>query len=353
MQKVKLSDYGFNILQLETQANCNMACSFCPYPLKDDKSSKYSMAEIKKILDQIDIEDEYFQYVTFSQYNEPLLDSRIFEILEYTNMKNIKTLFITNGLLLNKDKNVDGLLNTNPKVKISLQVLDQNKHKDARGLNMELDEYVNTIITFCEKVKNSKLDVTLDLGCNFNENIFKYYSKKILGLQVGDPSMPDNLKKTLVFFSKYLNLFVGISDEHYKDNISNLLNKIKNNDISSNYLNQEGYQISKNIILKIKPFHYGRKIQDFHPINDNFSCNSNIIGIIADGNVVPCCTAYDDSISLGNIKKISLFEMLQNNLFLKNLREKGGKKHTTCKKCFGDPTKRGAFVRNMINYVRP
>ena len=145
MQKVKLSDYGFNILQLETQANCNMACSFCPYPLKDDKSSKYSMAEIKNILDQIDIEDEYFQYVTFSQYNEPLLDSRIFEILEYTNMKNIKTLFITNGLLLNKDKNVDGLLNTNPKVKISLQVLDQNKHKDARGLNMELDEYVNTI----------------------------------------------------------------------------------------------------------------------------------------------------------------------------------------------------------------
>ena len=45
--------------------------------------------------------------------------------------------------------------------------------------------------------------------------------------------------------------------------------------------------------------------------------------------------------------------MLQNNLFLKNLREKGGKKHITCKKCFGDPTKRGAFVRNMLNYVRP
>ena len=49
MNKLKLSDYGFNILQIETVAACNMACSFCPYPLKDDKTSKLDLENIYSI----------------------------------------------------------------------------------------------------------------------------------------------------------------------------------------------------------------------------------------------------------------------------------------------------------------
>ena len=41
--KIKISDYGFNILQIESTAACNMACSFCPYPLKEDKISKIEL----------------------------------------------------------------------------------------------------------------------------------------------------------------------------------------------------------------------------------------------------------------------------------------------------------------------
>ena len=58
MNKIKLSDYGFNILQIETSANCNMACSFCPYPLKDDFSSKLDLNEIKNIIHQINNNDK-------------------------------------------------------------------------------------------------------------------------------------------------------------------------------------------------------------------------------------------------------------------------------------------------------
>ena len=43
MNKIKISDYGFNILQIESTAACNMACSFCPYPLKEDKISKIEL----------------------------------------------------------------------------------------------------------------------------------------------------------------------------------------------------------------------------------------------------------------------------------------------------------------------
>lgn len=86
-KKFKLSNYGFDVLQIESTAACNMACSFCPYPLKDDKISKLELNDIFNVLDSIDFNDKNFKYVTFSQFNEPLLDKRIFEILKYCNQK--------------------------------------------------------------------------------------------------------------------------------------------------------------------------------------------------------------------------------------------------------------------------
>ena len=96
-----------------------MACSFCPYPLKEDKKSKLAFDEIKKIINQIDPNDKEFKYITFSQFNEPLLDNRIFEIIEYAQSCGFKVLMITNGLLLNKEKNIEGILRLKPDVKIS------------------------------------------------------------------------------------------------------------------------------------------------------------------------------------------------------------------------------------------
>ena len=347
--KIKFSNYGFDTLQIESTAACNMACSFCPYPLKDDKSSKMELENIYQLLDKIDLNDEKFKYVTFSQFNEPLLDGRIFDILKYTNEKNIPVLFITNGLLLNKEKNIENLLKYGKTIKISLQVLDQNKHKDARGLNMELERYLKTIINFCLKAKNnSNLNITIDLGCNFNDNKIDYYLKKTLGIQVGDPSVPKNLFDTMNIFSKYVNYFYDITDEDYKKSLEELKNPQKY--FNSQYLRQDGYKIFSNITLKIKPFFYGRRISEFYPINDNFSCDSKILAVLADGNVVPCCLTYDDSISMGNVKNKDLRAILSDSAeFLKNLRTNKLKKHDTCKKCFGEPTKRGALIRNLWN----
>jgi len=348
MNKIKLSDYGFNILQIETVAACNMACSFCPYPLKDDKTSKLDLENIYSILDQVDADDTKLNYITFSQFNEPLLDNRIFDIIDFCQTKNLPILFITNGLLLNKEKNVKNLLKYQPKIKLSLQVLDVNKHKEARGLNLELDKYVSTVINFCKIIKNTNIDLTIDLGCNFNENKSNYYLRKLLGIQTGDPSVPKSIDQTMKMFSKFINYFYDISDESYKKNFDNLKN-YKSFFKKNNY-DQNGYKIYDNVTLKLKTFIFGRRITDFQPINNNFACDSKILGILADGSVVPCCLAYEDSISLGNVKKLNLSQILKNgDKFLYNLRNKNETKHQTCKKCFGEPTRRGAIVRNIYN----
>ena len=124
MNKIKISDYGFNILQIESTAACNMACSFCPYPLKEDKISKIELEKIYSLLDQIDPKDNKLDYITFSQFNEPLLDGRIFEILDYCTKKNYLYYLLRTDYFLIK-KNVNNLLKYQPKIKLSLQVLDE------------------------------------------------------------------------------------------------------------------------------------------------------------------------------------------------------------------------------------
>ena len=343
MNKLSLSDYGYNILQIETVAGCNMACSFCPYPLKEDKLSTLDINKIKNLLLEIDPKDPNFKYLTLSQFNEPFLDSRIGEILHYAKDLGFKILFITNGLLLNKKKNVELLKEIAPEMKISLQILDKQFLTETRGLNLEFDKYLDTIVNFCNQVKNSNINISIDIGCNFNSNQIKLLAKKILGLQIGDPSVPDTIKEATSLFSKYINKF--------EDILNDKNDTIEKSHFNANYLNQDGYKLYNNITLKVKPFSYGRKIQDFFPINNNFACNSKILGILADGNVVPCCLAYDDRLSLGSVHKESLHHILKDNLFIKNLRKKGGEKHELCKKCYGEPTKRGVLTRNIINYI--
>ena len=350
LEKINLTDYGFNILQIETTAACNMSCSFCPYPLKEDKFSKLDLNNIEKILNEVNPYDKKFKYLTFSQFNEPLLDNRIFKIIEIAKNLNFKIYFVTNGLLLNKEKNIQELLRLKPEIKISMQVLDNSKHKTARGLNLELKKYLNTIINFCKTVKNEDLQVNIDIGCNFNDNKFKLNLKKFLGISCGDPSVPDTLDETWEFLQPILNNFYEIDGAINKTEMQNFLNKENFKKIKKQYIYQEGFNIFKNIKLKIKPFFYGNRIKDYNPINNNFACDSKILGIQADGNVVPCCLAYDDTISIGNINLSSLQGLLNNNKFLDNLRKVGGEKHITCQKCFGEPTKRGVIIRNFLNF---
>ena len=41
--------------------------------------------------------------------------------------------------------------------------------------------------------------------------------------------------------------------------------------------------------------------------------------------------------------------LIDGDKFLTNLRTNNLEKHETCKKCFGEPTKRGAIIRNIWN----
>jgi len=75
---VNIAQYGYSIVEIETKSVCNMLCKFCPYPIRDDKYDVLPDQMVYEILDSIE-PDKNLEYVCFSQFNEPLLDERIYD----------------------------------------------------------------------------------------------------------------------------------------------------------------------------------------------------------------------------------------------------------------------------------
>jgi radical SAM protein with 4Fe4S-binding SPASM domain len=96
------------MIEIETINKCNMSCSFCPTNKKKD-IRKFSIMDeklFKKIIEEISyIDSEVLLY--FHSNNEPLLDKRITEFIQYAKEKLSNTKIIlgmsTNGTLLTEE----------------------------------------------------------------------------------------------------------------------------------------------------------------------------------------------------------------------------------------------------------
>lgn len=75
-------------VHLETMAVCNAACEFCPYPSLERQGAKMPDALIKKIVgDLADIPRNVPFALSPFKVNEPFLDVRLFDLLEYFNRR--------------------------------------------------------------------------------------------------------------------------------------------------------------------------------------------------------------------------------------------------------------------------
>ena len=85
MRKSPYLDFPAHV-HLETNALCNAACNFCPYPTLERKGTKMPDALITKIIEDLrDIPPTLpFQLSPF-KVNEPFLDTRLFDVLAQIN----------------------------------------------------------------------------------------------------------------------------------------------------------------------------------------------------------------------------------------------------------------------------
>ena len=249
----------FNKIYVEITNYCNLNCSFCSRDTLPKK--EMSISEFKIVIDKIkDYTDSIYLHVK----GEPLLHHNLDEILDICDRNNIKVCITTNGTLLDKKKSV--LLNHNIK-QINISLHSENNYYN----------YFENVFKTCDELSKK---ITI---------IYRIWTLSSLKL--------DN----------YSLKIVDKIDDHY--NLDNdILDKIKvdkNIKIRDNiYLDKDYEFIWPNI----------NKEQD-----DNGTClgTRTHIGILSNGNIVPCCLDSNSIITLGNIFDNNLDDILNSELFNK------------------------------------
>jgi radical SAM protein with 4Fe4S-binding SPASM domain len=342
----QLKELGYTQIQIETQSRCNMACSFCAYPLKQNKNAILPTAKVYEIIDSLDPND--INWLNFHQLSEPLLDDRIYDFVKHAKSRGFITQIATNGLLFNKS-NTDRLLDTEPAhIRISFQTISEQSFK-TRNANISFLEYKERILSFLKKCRGSKIEITIDVACNFN-SLLQSMIRMISGLMNGERGIPDTIDDLRCNFTQlYWEL---LSDKfasrlHARQRADSYLNSVRNDD----YEGKNRLKVTDNIYMKIKPFFYGRRLSEFQPLINGRPCGTETLSILANGNVVPCCIVYDDILKLGNINDEPLEAIISRNI--QNIRniKTGINLPRTCMRCMGAPTIRGAIIKELHHRI--
>ena len=97
----------FYTVEMETVNRCNNDCPFCPVNRHNDtrKAAKMDENLFKSIIDQL-AHINYSGYLSLFSNNEPLLDNRIFDFIDYAKKRlpNATHALYTNGTLMDKEK---------------------------------------------------------------------------------------------------------------------------------------------------------------------------------------------------------------------------------------------------------
>lgn len=247
----------FKKIYVEITNNCNLNCSFCSEIKKPNK--EMSIEEFKIVIDKI---KKYTDYIYLHIKGEPLLHSKLDEILSICDDNNIFVNITTNGTLLKARKDI--LIN----------------HKSVRQINISLHSE--------NKIKNYFEDV-FDICKELSQKVFINYRLWSLDNYKLD-------KKSTVIVDKIIKSYNLSSD---------IVNKLKND---NNITIDNNTFVNKNNLFVWPDESLG--------LNINARCYGLIrhIGILVDGTIVPCCLDSNGIIRLGNIFKDDLEEVLDSKL---------------------------------------
>ena len=268
----------FKKIYVEITNNCNLKCSFCSEIKKVKK--EMSLEEFKIVIEKI---KDYTDYIYLHIKGEPLIHSKLDDILSICDSNNIFVNITTNGTLLKERE------------KILLT------HKSIRQINISLHS---------ENNKNNYFKDVFEVSKSLSTKMFINYRIWTLNNLVFDKESTNLVNKIIEYYNLSNNFI-----ENLKKN-KNL--KINTNTYVSinNYFNWPDINLNLNIDNKC----YGLIDQ---------------LGILSDGTVVPCCLDSNGVINLGNIFNDDLSNILDKELvkeMIKNFKENKSF-HLLCKNC--------------------
>lgn len=243
----------FATIYVEISNICNLSCYFCPGTTR--KPKRMTENEFKIVLEKI---KDYTDYIYFHLLGEPLCHPDLEEFLKIAEEMKLMVTIITNGTLLNKNKDI--LLNSKSHYKtvISLHSFEANDNK------ISFENYLDDCFTYARTAEN----------------------KKIVVLRLWNNGGKDSLNDEIL----------NVLEKHFpKPWVSERNGTRIGNKIYIQYGDKFDWPTLESDNINEKVFCYGLRTQ---------------IGILADGTVVPCCLDNNGEINLGNIFEKDLEEII-------------------------------------------
>ncbi len=250
----------FNKIYVEITNICNLNCSFCS---KDNlKKKEMSLQEFDKLLSKI---RQYTDTIYLHVKGEPLLHSKLEEILTLTKKYKVNVRITTNGTLL-KEK-----LNT-------LQ-----KYDNIRQINVSLHSE-NNKANYFEDVFSTCITLSKNIPIVYRIWLLDNYNLDKLSTTIVDK---------IIFYYKL--------DNSFKQKI----------------LDNKNIKIVDNIYLdKDNKFNWPDNLENNLKKTGTCLGTRSHIGILVDGTIIPCCLDSKGLLKLGNIFTDDLDEIFKSKKFL-------------------------------------
>lgn len=255
----------FKKIYIETTNICNLSCNFCPKTSR--KLGYMDVEQFKNIINKV---KGYTNHIYLHLMGEPFLNKNLEKFLELAKEANINVNITTNGTLINNVKDI--LINSDAvrQINISLHSFEANENY------INFYDYLNNILQFIEEAnKETKIISSLRLwnidteelkaNNNLNLEIIKLIEEKL--------KIDFSIKEALLEKSG-----IKLKDRVYL----NMAEKFSWPDSSISLISEEVF---------------------CHGLRDQ-------IGILLDGTVVPCCLDSEGEITLGNIFKDDLEDII-------------------------------------------
>lgn len=264
-----------------------------------------SIDQVEKVFKEI---SNYTGHICLHVKGEPLLHPHLREILNIAEENSLRVNLTTNGSLINKYDEL--LLNSQAirQISFSLQSIENYKTKN------EKKNYLFNIFSFTRKAL-ADTEIYIDYRL-WNIETRNKGIKEIDNITIE----PENkcIKEIYNWDIQQVDLLNADNINHQNESLSNakILEMISEEFLDKNVLNEEVYE-GKGIKL-INNLYLSQSEQFQWPdlreniINEIGFCYGlkSQIAILADGTVVPCCLDEKGIISLGNIFKNSLQDIL-------------------------------------------
>ncbi len=261
----------FSKIYVEITNYCNLSCSFCSKDLREKR--EMTIDEFKMVIGKI---KNYTDNIYLHVKGEPLLHSKLDEILTICDENDMNVRLTTNGTLLSKKKDI--LMKHNIK-QINVSVHCENN----------ISTYFTDVFNTCDELSN---------------------------------------KTTIIYRIWVDKLFTNIVDKinnHYH----------LSTDIVDKIFKEKNIKIAKNIYLdKDNEFEWPKITNKKSDVGTCLGTKSHI-AILSNGNVTPCCLDSDGVINLGNIFDTTLEEIMNSKRYIKMKTGFCNRKVTEelCKKC--------------------